>query len=302
MGAIPVPAVSVCSAGAATFSALIEVPAAHPGSVGSEPSVTGAGEAAHRVGAGGLYATVGSPIEVDVVNITLVQLVAGGKWHVCVTVVTISTVLIHPAASSVVPTPVVVLVADSVAAVVIIREANACCVVGILGCGKILGVETQVIATPGPARVDAVSVLLTVTLPLPAGVVWGAPPLTAVILCIPPAPRGGAVVLTTDHDSLTVVVMVTVALPQSTGVIRSAAVFPAPAGPGQGVQHCSSHHHLLLPAITLVRQGVLEECEAGELAQQRHVAEAVRVTHPAQLLVVETLVGAVNGTPGLFRR
>ena len=67
------------------------------------------------------------------------------------------------------------------------------------------------------------------------------------------------------------------------------------------VQQCS-HHHLLLPAITEVRQGILEEGEAGELTQQRHVAEAVRVTQPAQLLVVETLVGAVNGTPGLFRR
>ena len=113
-----------------------------------------------------------------------------------------------------------------------------------MGCGEILSVETQVIATPRPARVDTVTVLLTVTLPLPAGVVWGAPPLTAVILCIPPAPRGGAVVLSTDHDSLAVVVMVTVPLPKSTRVIRSAAVVPAPAGPGQGVQHCSSHHHL----------------------------------------------------------
>ena len=164
--------------------------------------------------------------------------------HGGVTVVAISTVLINPAASNIVPTPVVVLVADSVAAVVRAGEPKARCVVGVLGCGEILSVETQVIATPGPARVDAVSVLLTVTLPLPAGVVWGAPPLTAVILRIPPAPRGGAVVLSTDHDSLAVVVMVTVALPQSTGVIRSAAVFPAPAGPGQGVQHCSSHHHL----------------------------------------------------------
>ena len=114
-------------------------------------------------------------------------------------------------------------------------------------------------------------------------------------------------------------VMIAVAIIQSTGIIRSTTVLSSPAVPGKSVQsrhlhhhlHDYSqslsqviilHHHLLLPAITLVRQGVLEECEAGELAQQRHVAEAVRVTHPAQLLVVETLVGAVNGTPGLFRR
>ena len=117
---VPVPAVGVGFTGGAALCALIQVPASHPGGVGSEPRVTGTGEAAHRVGAGGLYATVGSPIEVYVVNIALVQLIAGGKWHVCLTVVPISTVLIHPAASSVVPTPVVVLVADSVAAVVIV--------------------------------------------------------------------------------------------------------------------------------------------------------------------------------------
>ena len=272
MGAIPVPAVSVCSTGAATLSALIEVPAAHPGSVGSEARVTGAGEAAHRVGAGGLYATVGSPIEVEVVNGTFIQLIAGGLVHVCVTVVAISTVLIPPAASNIVPTPVVVLVADSVAAVVRTREPKACCVVGVLGGGEILSVETQVIATSGPARIDAVTVLLTVTLPLSAGVVWGAPPLTAVILCIPPAPRGGAVVLATDHYPLAVMVMVTVPLPQSTGVIRSAAVVPAPAGPGQGVQHCSSHHHLHGYSQSLSQVIILNSAAnrlIGEVVQSR---------------------------------
>ena len=205
MGAIPVPAVSVCSTGAATLSALIEVPAAHPGSVGSEASVTGAGEAAHRVGAGGLYATVGRPIEIEVVRITFIQLIASGLVHGGVTVVAISTVLVPPAASSVVPTPVVVLVADSVAAVVRAGEPKACCVVGVLGCGEILSVKTQVIATSGPARVDAVTVLLTVTLPLPAGVVWGAPSLTTVVLCIPTptnTPIIKAVVFSTHHHSL----------------------------------------------------------------------------------------------------
>ena len=300
MGAIPVPAVSVCSTGAATLSALIEVPAAHPGSVGSEARVTGAGEAAHRVGAGGLYPTVGRSIEIEVVRITFIQLIAGGLVHGGVTVVAISTVLIPPAASNIVPTPVVVLVADSVAAVVRTREPKARCVVGVLGCGEILSVKTQVIATSGPARIDAVTVLLTVTLPLPAGVVWGAPPLTAVIPCIPPAPTGGAVVLSTDHYPLAVMFMVTVSLPQSTGVIRSAAVLPAPAGPGQGVQHACRYHHLLLPPITAIRQRVLQECEGGQLTQQGHIAVAVGIAHSrSRTLMMETLARALNGAHSL---
>ena len=117
---VPVPAVGVGFTSGAALGTLVQVPAAHPGGVGSEPRVAGAGETAHRVGAGGLYATVGSPIEVDVVNIALVQLIAGGECHVCFTVMAISAVLIPPAASNTVPTPVVVLVADSVAAVVIV--------------------------------------------------------------------------------------------------------------------------------------------------------------------------------------
>ena len=202
---VPVPAVGVCPAAAAALRALVDVPAAHPGSVGSEARVTGAGEAAHRVGAGGLYPTVGRPIEVEVVRITFIQLIAGGLVHGGVTVVAISTVLIPPAASNIVPTPVVVLVADSVAAVVRAGEPKACCVVWVLGCGEILSVETQVIATPRPARVDTVSVLLTVALPLPAGVVWGAPSLTTVVLCIPTptnTPIIKAVVFSTHHHSL----------------------------------------------------------------------------------------------------
>ena len=253
MGAIPVPAVSICSTGAATLSALIEVPATHPGSVGSEPGVTGAGEAAHRVGAGGLYPTVGRPIEVQVVRITFIQLIAGGLVHVCVTVVAISTVLIPPAASNTVPTPVVVLVADSVAAVVRAREPKARCVVGVLGCGEILSVETQVIATPRPARVDTVTVLLTVTPPLPAGVVWGAPPLTAVILCIPPSSIMGTVVLTTNADSLTVMVMVAVTLIFPAWRIRSAAVLPSSTVSWQCIQSTDLYHYFLLSPITSIR-------------------------------------------------
>ena len=205
VSAVPIPAVGVGFTGGAALCALIQVPASHPGGVGSEPRVTGTGEAAHRVGAGGLYPTVGRSIEIQVVRITFIQLIAGGLVHGGVTVVAISTVLIPPAASNIVPTPVVVLVADSVAAVVRAGEPKACCVVGVLGCGEILSVKTQVIATSGPARVDAVTVLLTVTLPLPAGVVWGAPPLTAVVLCIPTptnTPIIKAVVFSTHHHSL----------------------------------------------------------------------------------------------------
>ena len=120
VGAIQVPAVSVGPAVVAPFSALIDVPAAYPGGVFSEPSVTGAGEASSIVGAISLNTTVCSPIEVNVVNITLIQLIAGWLVHVCVTVVTIMTVCIFLAANNIVPTPVVVLVADSVAAVVIV--------------------------------------------------------------------------------------------------------------------------------------------------------------------------------------
>merc|ERR1711949_27843 len=143
-------------------------------------------------------------------------------------------------------------------------------------------VKTQVIATSGPARVDAVTVLLTVALPLPAGVVWGAPSLTAVILCIPPTPRGGTVVLTADQHSLAVVVMVAVPDIQSTGKIWPAAVLPAPAGPGESVQHPNLHHHLhdysqspsqviilhlhlLLATITAIRERVLQKGEASQL-------------------------------------
>ena len=265
MGTIAVVAVSVVFAGAATLSALIEVPAAHPGSVGSEPSVTGAGEAAHRVGAGGLYPTVGRPIEVEVVRITFIQLIAGGLVHRGVTVVAISTVLIHPAASSVVPTPVVVLVADSVAAVVRAGEPKARCVVGVLGGGEILGVEAQIIATPCPARVDAVIVRLTVTLPLPAGVVWGAPPLTAVILCIPPSSIMGTVVLTTNADSLTVMVMVAVPLIFPAWRIRSAAVLPSSTVSWKCIQSTDLYHYFLLSSITSIREGVLQECQCCQL-------------------------------------
>ena len=55
------------------FSALVLIPAADPGCVGSEAGETGTGEAAHIVGAGCLYTTVGGPIEQSVVDIALVN-------------------------------------------------------------------------------------------------------------------------------------------------------------------------------------------------------------------------------------
>ena len=198
--------------------------------MGSEPSVTGAGEAAHRVGAGGLYPTVGRPIEVEVVRVTFIQLIAGGLVHGGVTVVAISTVLIHPAASNIVPTPVVVLVADSVAAVVRAGEPKARCVVGVLGCGEILGVEAQIVATPGPPGVDTVCIRLAVPLPLPAGVVRSAASFTTIILIVPSPPGVWTIILATYHGSLAVLILVTVSAIQRTGIVSSTAVLSAPAG------------------------------------------------------------------------
>ena len=60
-------------AGVPPLSALVLIPAANPGRMGSEAGETGTGEAAHIVGAGRLYATVGGSIEQSVVYIALVN-------------------------------------------------------------------------------------------------------------------------------------------------------------------------------------------------------------------------------------
>ena len=60
-------------AGVPPLSALVLIPAANPGCVSSEARETGTGEAAHIVGAGRLYATVGGSIEQSVVYIALVN-------------------------------------------------------------------------------------------------------------------------------------------------------------------------------------------------------------------------------------
>ena len=159
VGAVPVPAVGVLLTEVAALRALVDVPASHPGGVLGEPRHTGTAEAAHAVGAGGLNATVSRPIEVGVVRVTLVRLQTGGLVQVCVTVVTGSAVLVIAAAHLPMAADSVQLVAVSVAAVVRGAEAEPSGVVGVLREGEVLRVETEIVATPRPAR--PVTVLVT---------------------------------------------------------------------------------------------------------------------------------------------
>ena len=121
---IQVPAVSVGLACAAPLRALIYVSAAHPGHMLGVASVTGTGEAPNSVGTGGVICTIFGPIEVDVVHLTLIELIAGWLVHVSLAVVTISAVSIDSAPRHPISTPVVVFVADSVAAVVRASESK----------------------------------------------------------------------------------------------------------------------------------------------------------------------------------
>ena len=203
MGAVEVPAVGVGPAGGAALRALVLVPAAHPGRVGREPRVAGAAERAHRVGAGRLYPAVRGAVEESVLNVALIDLVAGGLVHVGLAVVAVQTVLIRGTARHLVPAPVVVLVAHSVAAVVGGGVAKTDGVVGIFGCGEVLGVQTEVVPAPRPPSLVTVRISLAVALALSAGMLGGAPPLTTVILLVPAAPGVGTVVSATDHGALT---------------------------------------------------------------------------------------------------
>ena len=124
MRPVQVPAVSVGLAGAASLRALVDVPAAHPGHMCGVASVAGAGEAANSVGAGGLLSTILGPIEMDIVHLTLIELIAGWLVHVSLAVVTISTVSIDSAARHSISTSVIIFVADSVAAIVRASEAK----------------------------------------------------------------------------------------------------------------------------------------------------------------------------------
>ena len=260
MRAVQVPAVRVGLAGAAALGALVLVPAAHPGRVASEARQAAAAEGAHCVGAGRLLPAIRGAVEEDVVNVTLVNLVACGQVHVCLTVVTILAILIGDATSHIVAAPVVVLVTDSVAAVVSGCVSEPGGIVGILGCREVLGVKTEIVSAPGPPGLDTVSVGLAVALALPAGVPGGAPPLAAVILRVPPAPGVWTVVLATDHGALAVVVMVTVSPIEGTRLIRPAAMLPASAGSRQCLRCTGLHHDLLFSAITFIRKRVLQKC------------------------------------------
>ena len=260
MRAVQVPAVRVGPAGAAALRALVLVPAAHPGRVGCEPGQAAAGEGAHGVGASRLLPAVRRAVEEYIVNVTLVNLIAGGLVHVRLAVVTILAVLIGDTASHIVSAPVVVLVAHPVAAVVSGEVTEPGGVVGILSCREVLSVETQVVAAPGPPRLVTVRIGLAVTLALSAGMHGGAPPLAAVILRVPPAPGVGTIVSAAHHGPLAVVVMVTVSPIERTGLVRPAAMLSAPAGPRQCLRCISFHHDLLFSAVTFIRKRVLQEC------------------------------------------
>ena len=207
MGADGVPAVCVILAGAAALRALVDVPAAHPGRVGGVAGLTLAVEAPGGVDTVRIFRAVLGAVEVRVVDVALVQLVAGGLIHVGLAVVSIRAVLIVKAANIAVSTSVVVLVANPVAAVVSGGEAKRLCVVGVLGRGEVEGVEAGVVAAHRPAPVVAVAVIDAVPLPLLTRVFPGASPLTAVIILIPASSivtrRCHAVVLTADHGALT---------------------------------------------------------------------------------------------------
>ena len=98
--------------------------------------------------------------------------------------------------------PVVVLVADPVAAIVTRGVAEPGRVVGVLSCGEVLGVETEIVSTPGPSRVSTVCICITVALSLSAGMIRSASPLTAVVFCVPSSSSVRTIVCATDHGSL----------------------------------------------------------------------------------------------------
>ena len=170
MSPVPVPAVGVGLAGVSSLRALVLVPAANPGGVGGEAREARAGEAAHGVGTGRLYAAVGRAVEVGVVDVTLVDVDTLGLVEGGVTDDPGHTVVIVAAADLPVSTDSVELVAVSVAAVVGGGEAEPGGVVGVERDGEVLRVETEVVPAPGPARQQTVLVSLTVALPLLAGV------------------------------------------------------------------------------------------------------------------------------------
>ena len=144
------------------------------------------------------------------------------------------------------------------------------------------------------------------TLPLFTRVVPGTSPLTAVILRIPSAsivtPGGQAVVLTTYHGPLTVMVPVAVSSVFLTGRVRSAAVLSPPTGPGQSLRCCHLHHDPLLSPIASVRSRILQECQFRQLTQLRHIVKAEGVAFSiARVLIMKTPMSTSNVTLGLQR-
>ena len=91
---------------------------------------------------------------------------------------------------------------------------------------------------------------------------------------------------------LAVLVSVTVPRTLNTGLVRPAALLPSSAHSAQGLRSRHLQHHHLLTPVTSVRQGVLQEGEAGQLALERLrvVTEGVTVA-PSGLYVVQALVG-----------
>ena len=195
----------------------------------------------------------------------------------------------------------VVLVAVSVAAVVRGAEAKPGRVVWVLRDGEILRVETEIVSTASPARQSTVLVSLTVSLALSTGLAGRTSPLTAVVTRVPPSSAlEVAVILPADTDTLAVLVSVAVPGPLTTGLVRPAAVLPSPAHSAQGVGSNNLHHHTHLTPVTAVRQGVLQEGEAGQLALERLIVVTVGVTLPTTGLdVVQALVGTANIGPRL---
>ena len=124
MGPMPVPTVSKRLASAATLCTFIDIPASHPSYMGSEPCVTGAGETSHIICTGCIKATVGSSIEERVIYVTFIQLIAGWKLHVSVTVMSIKTILIIFTTNYIISTSVVVLVTNPIATIVVGTESK----------------------------------------------------------------------------------------------------------------------------------------------------------------------------------
>ena len=110
-------------------------------------------------------------------------------------------------------------------------------------------------------------------------------------------PGGHAVVLTTYHGPLTVMVVVTIPGVFFTGGVRPAAVFSTSTRSGQRLRCGHLHHDLLLSSIAPVWPRVLQECQFCQLTQLRNIVEAVGVAFSiARVLIMEALMSACDVT------